>query len=204
VIKERFHGQVRQKSGEESQESDARAQARHPAQRPVRKEGDEPQTGDCDRALAGAPRGRKSTEAPEALPAEKLMTVDEIKIRDLVGTWMSATNAGDLDTVLGLMAEDVVFLVPGQAPIIGREAFAKAAHAQSANGAPTFDGRSEIKELTIVGDWAYMWSRLTVAVTPSNGGKPTVRAGHTLSIFRKVRGQWMLSRDANLLTAAPN
>ena len=38
------------------------------------------------------------------------MTEDEKEIRRLVETWMSATKRGDLDTVLGLMAEDVVFL----------------------------------------------------------------------------------------------
>lgn len=31
------------------------------------------------------------------------MTPDELAIRDLVATWMKASQAGDLDTVLGLM-----------------------------------------------------------------------------------------------------
>ena len=132
------------------------------------------------------------------------MTSDENAIRELVATWMSATKAGDLETVLGLMADDVVFLVPGQAPMIGKEAYAKAARAHSSAGKPTFDGQSEIQELRVLGNWAFMWSRLTVAVTPAGGGKTTVRAGHTLSIFRKERGRWLLSRDANLLTAAPD
>ena len=132
------------------------------------------------------------------------MTSDETAIRELVATWMSATKAGDLEIVLGLMSDDVVILVPGQAPMVGREAYAKAARPQSSAGTPTFDGQSEIQELKVLGDWAYLWSRLTVAVTPAGGGKTTVRAGHTLSIFRKERGRWVLARDANLLTAAPD
>jgi uncharacterized protein (TIGR02246 family) len=132
------------------------------------------------------------------------MTSDERAIRELVATWMSATKAGDLETVLGLMAEDVVFLVPGQAPMIGKAAYAKAAGAQSSARGPTFDGQSEIQELKVFADWAYMWSRLTVAVTPAGGGKTTVRAGHTLSILRRERGRWVLARDANLLTVAPD
>ena len=37
------------------------------------------------------------------------MTSDEQAIRRLVALWHSATAAGDVDTVLGLMADDVVF-----------------------------------------------------------------------------------------------
>ena len=44
------------------------------------------------------------------------MTDDEHAIRDLVATWMQASQAGDLDTVLGLMEDDVIFMVPGAEP----------------------------------------------------------------------------------------
>ena len=44
------------------------------------------------------------------------MTDDERAIRDLVATWMPASQAGDVSTVLGLMADDVVFMVPGREP----------------------------------------------------------------------------------------
>jgi hypothetical protein len=51
------------------------------------------------------------------------MTSDEQAIRDLVARWHSATAAGDVDTVLSLMAEDVIFLGVGRPPIRGRSAF---------------------------------------------------------------------------------
>ena len=41
---------------------------------------------------------------------------DERAIRELVATWMTASQAGDIDTVLGLMTDDVVFMVPGHEP----------------------------------------------------------------------------------------
>jgi len=34
---------------------------------------------------------------------------DEQQIRELVSTWMAATKAGNVDTVLRLMTDDVVF-----------------------------------------------------------------------------------------------
>ena len=123
---------------------------------------------------------------------------DEKEIRDLVQTWMAATKAGDAATVLSLMTDDVMFLVPGQAPF-GRSAFEDAAASQ-ADSAVAFDGESKILEIAVHGDWAYMISHLTVVATRPGGTQPTVRAGHTLTILRKDAGSWKIARDANLLT----
>ena len=130
------------------------------------------------------------------------MERDEQEIRQLVATWIAATKAGDTDTVLSLMAEDVVFLVAGQPPMLGRKSFAAASAAQSANGPPQFEGKSEIQEVKVLGEWAFMWSRLTVVVTPPVGDSMT-RAGHTLSILKKEKGKWLLARDANMLAPVP-
>ncbi|HET7678759.1 MAG TPA: nuclear transport factor 2 family protein [Xanthobacteraceae bacterium] len=40
------------------------------------------------------------------------MSEDETAIRDLVATWMRASEAGDLDTVPALMADDANLLAP--------------------------------------------------------------------------------------------
>ena len=126
------------------------------------------------------------------------MQSDEQAIRQLVATWMSASKAGDVEQVLSLMADDVVFLLPGQPPMRKTD-FAVAARAQSGAEAPTIDGSSEIQEIKILGDWAFLWQQLTVEVTPPNGGPSMKRAGHTLTILQKQNGQWVLARDANLL-----
>ena len=123
---------------------------------------------------------------------------DEQQIRDLVATWMSATQAGDIDTVLSLMTDDVVFLVAGQESF-GKQKFAAAMRAPAGAALPKIDGHSDIQEIRVAGDWAFMWSRLTVEVTPPGGGAPMKRAGHTLSVLRKSGGRWQLARDANLL-----
>jgi len=131
------------------------------------------------------------------------MHSDEREIRELVATWMSATRAGDVATVLNLMTDDVVFLVAGQAPF-GKQQFAAAMQPAAPGAAlPGIDGHSEIQEIQVAGDLAYMWSRLAVEVTPPNGAAPIKRAGHTLSVLRKVDGRWRLARDANLLAPVP-
>jgi len=127
------------------------------------------------------------------------MHSDEREIRDLVNHWMAATRDGDVKTVLDLMTDDAVFLTPGRAPMT-RTDFAKAAQAQAGGKAPKFDGHSEILEVQLMGDWAFMRSRLRVTATPPDGSPPTVRDGHVLTVLRKEGGRWKLARDANLLT----
>jgi uncharacterized protein (TIGR02246 family) len=124
------------------------------------------------------------------------MTEDERAIRQLVSTWMAASQAGDTETVLSLMADDVVFMVAGEAPF-GKEKFAAAARGMKN---VRMEGTSDIRELTVLGDWAYLRNHLVVTMTPP-GGQPVRRAGYTLTILRKTpAGQWLLARDANLMT----
>ena len=124
---------------------------------------------------------------------------DEQEIRQLVSRWMSATKEGDIDTVLSLMSDDVVFLIAGQPPMMGKQALASAAKGQAGQPKPQFDGTSDIQEITVLGDWAYMWTKLKVVVTPPGGAQTITRAGHTLSVLRKENGKWLLARDANML-----
>jgi len=126
---------------------------------------------------------------------------DEDQIRALVSSWMSATREGDVEAVLRLMTDDVVFLVPGKPPM-RRAEFERNAKAQAAGAAPKFDGHSDIQEVKVSGDWAFMWSKLTVVASPRNGGSPSTRSGHTLTVFHKQGGRWLLARDANLLAPA--
>jgi|SRR3954463_14951332 len=123
------------------------------------------------------------------------MTDDERAIRALVETWMEASKAGDLETVLDLMADDVIFMVAGQEPF-GKEAFK--ANSQAMSGVE-MDGRAEILEMQVLGDWAWVRNHIEVTMTPP-GGEPVRRAGRTLSILRKGGdGRWRLFRDANLV-----
>jgi uncharacterized protein (TIGR02246 family) len=123
------------------------------------------------------------------------MTDDERAIRAVVDTWFAATRSGDLETVLSLMTDDVVFMVPGQQPF-GKDAFAAASRGMADIA---IDGSSEIVELHVSGEWAYLRNRIEISATPKGGGA-TRRSGYTLTIFRKEPdGRWRLARDANLL-----
>src|SRR5262245_3922235 len=123
------------------------------------------------------------------------MTDDERAIRTLVDTWMAASKASDVPAVLDLMADDVIFMVPGQEPF-GKEAFA--ANSQAMKDVH-IDVRSEIQEIRVLGSWAFL--RNHIDLTMIREGAPAVRrSGYTLTILRKEPdGRWLLVRDANLL-----
>src|SRR4030095_9621644 len=123
------------------------------------------------------------------------MTNDEIAIRELIERWMSASRTGDIATVLSLMADDVIFMVPGQKPF-GKEAFAAASRGMLN---VRFEGRSDIEELKVLGNWAYLRNYIDMTITPEQGA-PVHRAGYTLTILQKQDdGRWVLARDANLV-----
>jgi len=129
------------------------------------------------------------------------MNADERAIRTLVAEWHRATAAGDVESVLRLMADDVVFLVAGQPPMRARRTFEKGLRGLLA--AHRIASSAEVQEIEISGDLAYCWSILNVEITPTSGGSKVVRSGSALSILRKQStGAWVVVRDANLLAVA--
>ena len=96
------------------------------------------------------------------------------------------------------MTDDVVFLTPGHPPMRGKAAFA-ASLSRAAQIVRHPSARSEIEEIEILGDWAWIWTRLTVTMRPKSGGPPVERAGNTLSILNRRAGARKIARDANML-----
>jgi uncharacterized protein (TIGR02246 family) len=125
------------------------------------------------------------------------MGPDERAIREVHSTWIDAVNAGDLVCLLSLMADDVVFLNPGQAPI-GRDGFSpgfSAAHQQA-----RIHCLSELEDVVVVGEVAYTLSRDSLSVTPRAGGEAMQLTGHRITVYRKQSdGRWLLARDAHTL-----
>ena len=125
------------------------------------------------------------------------MTQDERAIRDVVDTWLAASRACDLDTVLGLMTDDAIFMVPGLEPF-GKEAFAAQSRARAQSDVQ-LDVTGEIQEIQIFDRISYVRNYLELTLT-SPDSQPVTKAGYILTIFRKEDdGQWRLARDANIL-----
>jgi uncharacterized protein (TIGR02246 family) len=121
---------------------------------------------------------------------------DERAIRDLVDCWLVASAKGDIATVLGLMTDDAIFMVPG------REPFGKAAYEAAAKAVQgiRIEGKSDILEIEIIGRFAYLRNFLEMTIVPPDGAPAVRKSGYVLTILRKeADGRWRLARDANLL-----
>lgn len=81
------------------------------------------------------------------------MTSDEDAIRALVQRWMEASQAGDQQTVLSLMTDDVVFMTNG------REPFGKSEFASVTPGPKPalMEGSADVREVEVQGNFA--WAR---------------------------------------------
>jgi len=125
------------------------------------------------------------------------MPNDEEAIRKLVETWLAANKKDDIATMLNLLAEDVIFMVPGKEPF-GKKEF-EIARQEMID--VKMEGKSDIQEIKVLGDWAWMRNFLRVTFTPVKGST-TVHSGYILTILRKnPNGNWVIARDANLLMA---
>jgi uncharacterized protein (TIGR02246 family) len=123
------------------------------------------------------------------------MANDERAIREVIDTWLRASSSGDTAKVLTLMADDVVFMTPGQEPFGKAEFSARSGQLKGT----AVDAKANVVEVKVLGDWAFCRTHLRVTMTPP-GGQPMRRTGYTLTIFQKKDdGKWVIARDANLL-----
>jgi uncharacterized protein (TIGR02246 family) len=126
------------------------------------------------------------------------MSNDEQAIRQMIALWHSATARGDVDTVLGLMDENAVFLVTGQPPMRGRAGFEEGLRGLLKTH--RIESTSEIQEVEVSGHMAYVWNRLSVKIIALADNSAATRTGNAVSILHKQSdGQWRLVRDANML-----
>ena len=126
------------------------------------------------------------------------MTDDEKAIRQLVDDWTVATKKGDVETVLGLMTDDVIFMTPGNEPF-GKTAFAEAMRSMNKL---KIDVDNEIIELKVIGNFAFTRNRIVMTAVSSDNSAIHY-SGYSLTILcKETDGRWSLMRDANLVSKA--
>ena len=120
---------------------------------------------------------------------------DARQIRELVDSWIAASNSGDVSALMDMMTDDVVFMTPGRAPF-GKTEFA--ADVERTKGV-AIDARAEVQEIEIFGQRAYIRNHVRVELT-SPGQAPKRVSGYAMSVLRKeADGRWRIARDANLV-----
>jgi uncharacterized protein (TIGR02246 family) len=120
---------------------------------------------------------------------------DARQIRELINSWIAASNARDLSALMGMMTDDIVFMTPGRAPF-GKAEFASDVERMKS---VAIAARVEVQEIDVSGPRAYVRSHIRVELTPP-GQAPKRMSGYAMSILRKeADGRWRIARDANLV-----
>ena len=120
---------------------------------------------------------------------------DARQIRELVDSWIAASNSGDVSALMDMMTDDVVFMTPGRAPFGRAEFAADSGRMKSV----AIDARAEVQEIEVFGPRAYIRNHVRVELS-SPGQAPKRMSGFTMSVLRKeADGRWRIARDANLV-----
>ena len=120
---------------------------------------------------------------------------DARQIRELIDSWIAASNGRDLPALLGMMTDDIVFMTPGRAPF-GKTEFASDVERMKS---VAIAARVEVQEIEVSGPRAYVRNHIRVELT-SPGQAPKRMSGYAMSILRKeADGRWRIARDANLV-----
>ena len=127
-----------------------------------------------------------------AAPAPVDTAADEAALKAVTAAWLNAYNAGDVEKIVAMYAEDGVLMPPHAGVATGHTAIrafltadtagAKAAGVKLVPGAATAG---------VAGDTG--WESGSYTTTDSSGA--TVDSGSYLSVSRRSNGKWLYVRD---------
>jgi uncharacterized protein (TIGR02246 family) len=114
---------------------------------------------------------------------------------DLHHAYVEAINSNDTDRILALMSEDVVFQVPGEPELVGKEAIAAWANGFFA----AFEAHWDKTELALAqsGDLAVSRYTYTARYRSREDGSELAETGKGTCIYRCTpSGEWLLMIDS--------
>ena len=118
---------------------------------------------------------------------------DEQAIRAINPAWFKAYNAGDVDGVVALYADDAVLNIPGAPAARGRaairDAYVTDIAASAAAGVSNSQGANG--EFGVSGDLGWEWNTFTVR----DKSGTTVDAGKYVTVYGRKNGKWLIIRD---------
>lgn len=109
--------------------------------------------------------------------------------------YVTAINSNNLQSLLGMLTEDVVFMGPNAKPYVGK----RAVRAWSAARLRTYRTHWDkpVQEFVVSGNWAFERYAYTSSDTPVQGGAPLVDTGWGFAVYhRDGDGKWRVARDA--------
>ena len=104
-------------------------------------------------------------------------------IKQFVKGWAEASNAGDLDRIMSMVADNCVRIPPNAPPLIGKEVIRK--DQQQFFDLYTSKGDEAVVDFHACGDFAFSRGTWSYDLIPKAGGEPTKAYGNFLDIYQK-------------------
>lgn len=131
----------------------------------------------------------KAPETPAHDPAADKAAVDAVRNHE-----QAALNAGNIDSVLLVYADDVEMMAPGAPAARGVAAVRELSNAMLADATPSVNYTSSSVE--IAGDIAIDRYTGTFTLTPKSGGAATIETIKGLHVLRRqADGSWKIIQD---------
>ncbi len=115
----------------------------------------------------------------------------EEKFLEAVWAHENAFQAGDVDRLAELYAEDAVSMPPGFPASVGREAIK--GDLQFFFDEFVLDRQFTLANYEIAGDYATRRGEWTQTLTPKAGGDPVIETGRCTLGFKKIDDQWKVA-----------
>ena len=138
--------------------------------------------------VACAPAAEEAVEEPDTTEA------DVEAINKVLGDYESALNAGNLDSVMPLYADDAV-LMPLNAPVQVGEQAIRAFYQTNIFEQLTLDLTFTPAETEILGEWAFVRADITGTVTDKDSIEPDQVDNKAMFLLRQDDdGSWKIAR----------
>jgi uncharacterized protein (TIGR02246 family) len=137
-------------------------------------------------ALGCAPPAPSTSEGSEA----DRQAITELREREI-----ALFSAGNADSVLSVLTDDVVMMPPNEPAMVGKAAVR--AWVESMYKQFRVQGTyTSASDLTVVGDWAFERMTFTLTMTPAAGGAAMQDVGKGFHVYRRQPdGSWKIHQD---------
>lgn len=125
---------------------------------------------------------------------ERDAATDRQQLATLLREHVDAVNASNVEAIFAGMTEGVVYLAPGQPPVLGRDALRKVMEPFYGSNDAQVSMRAE--ETVVAGDWAWEWGHFSGSIRPKGVAQATSFEGKYFYIYQRQRdGSWKIARD---------
>lgn len=130
---------------------------------------------------------------PQSLSAD--FSVSDEAAHKVHEAYVTAINSNDLDTLLEILTDDVVFMAAHEPPFVGKAAVRP--WLEGYLTAYTTHWDKPVQEFVVAGEWAFERYSYTSTDTPLDGGEPLVGTGWGFVVYHyDDDGTWRVARDA--------